>query len=236
MLAINAEARPIVHPAPFVPARKPATINPRQFLNETVLAAGSVAKRAELTAQEIFDIRESKNHLIRGEADFMPQDGEQLRLMLNSLERQDLALTTLFTGTTERDTTEQVIVECPMSELKDFVLFRFSRHLGLLDRDDMAGAPCYMTVEDLHALPEAVPVDAKKKKPREKGIYVNVAGRIKVDLTMNAQSMATYELSAGQFGRPDLLSEDLFNKRYTTHILLDPTTGAIEKIDVENIK
>ena len=44
ILALNAKPTPQDIPAPFKPAPKPAVVNPRQFLNEEILAAGSTAK------------------------------------------------------------------------------------------------------------------------------------------------------------------------------------------------
>ena len=57
-------------------------VNPRDFLTEEILMSNSTAKMAELVAKEIYSIRESKNALLRGEADNMPKDGAQLKLML----------------------------------------------------------------------------------------------------------------------------------------------------------
>ena len=82
-------------------------------MNEETLAAGSTAKMAELIAQDIYEIRESRNLLVRGQADNMPKDGEQLRLMLNQLDKQDQAMTSLFIGITEKDTTEHTITVIP---------------------------------------------------------------------------------------------------------------------------
>ena len=48
-------------------------IDPRKFLTEEILMASSRAKMAELVAKEIYNIRESKNAFLRGEADNMPQ-------------------------------------------------------------------------------------------------------------------------------------------------------------------
>ena len=93
-------------------------------MSEEILAAGSTAKMAELTAQDIYEIRESRNMLVRGQADNMPKDGEQLRLMLNQLDKQDQALTSLFTGTHSKDTTEYTFTIVPDQEIKRDVLFR----------------------------------------------------------------------------------------------------------------
>ena len=58
--------------------------------------ASSRAKMAELVAKEIYNIRESKNALLRGEADNMPQDGAQLKIMLDNLNLQERAMTEMF--------------------------------------------------------------------------------------------------------------------------------------------
>ena len=65
--------------------------------------ASSTAKMAELVAKEIYNIRESKNALVRGQADNMPKDGAQLKLMLDNLEEQERAMTEMFSGTYNRE-------------------------------------------------------------------------------------------------------------------------------------
>ncbi len=239
--AINTDIKQPALPAAFTPAKKPERLNPRQFMNEETLAAGSTAKMAELTARDIYDIRESRNLLNRGQADTMPKDGEQLRLMLRNLDTQESALMQLFTGTTVKDTTEQVIIYCPQGEVKQELLFRLSRRLGMVDKDDLAGQPYYITVDDLHSLPKAAPAvddkaDKRKKKEHENGIYVNVPGKIKVSITKGTALMGSFELYAAQYGYTELLSGDLFNKRYTTRLSLHPVTGSVEKLEAEQPK
>ena len=96
LLGINTpDADDVVTAAPFLPAQKEELPNPKQFLTEEILVCGSTAKMAELTAREIYDLRENRNLLIKGQADFMPQDGKQMELMLAQLDRQDRSLTSL---------------------------------------------------------------------------------------------------------------------------------------------
>lgn len=207
--------------------------NPRQFMNEETLAAGSTAKMAELTAQDIYEIRESRNLLIRGQADNMPKDGEQLRLMLNQLDKQDRALTSLFTGTYDRDTIQQAYTFVPDQSTSREVIFRFSEKLGLTDQDDLAGVPYYIYIEDLKTVPQPEPVDPKKKLKPFSGIYVNIPGRLRSTIS-NAQGLVVAdEFPAGQFGNVELLSGALFNKRYTTKLRLNPLSGAVEQLDAE---
>lgn len=61
---------------------------------------------AELVAKEIYNIRESKNALLRGQADNMPSDGAQLKIMIDNLNLQEEAMTKMFsrhTGKRRKD-------------------------------------------------------------------------------------------------------------------------------------
>ena len=191
---------------------------------------------AELTAREIYDIRDSKNALNRGEADFMPKDGEQLRIMLDNLNTQDRLLSSLFCGTTVKDTAEVVFTLCPEKEVEHQVLFRLSKQLGVVDADDLAGTPYYINIRDLKTVPAEEPVEGKKKKEKEDGIYVNVPSKIAVSVSQGNEEIANAEFPAGQFGHVELLSGDLFNKRFTTHLRLNPVTGAVDKLEAEQPK
>lgn len=229
LLAINAKAQPVALPKTFEPAPRPNKKSAQSFLSADILAAGSKLKMAELVAQEIFDIRDSKNQLNRGEADYMPKDGEQLKLMLANLDEQEATLTEMFSGIAEKDTLESVFVYCPTPEISRQLLFRFSKYKGMVDNNDLSGAPYYINIKDLKTLPADEPIASKKKK-EESGIYVNVPSKIKAEVTSEGNTIGTYELPAAQFGKTELLSGELFSKKYTSSIVLDPTTGAIRSI------
>lgn len=239
LLAINAE--PTAEKAdaePFKAAPKPQRINPRQLLSQEILSAGSTSKIAELTAREIYDLRENRNLLIKGQADFMPKDGEQLRLMLSQIDYQDEALTSMFKGTTECDTTEHTLMVCPDGPFERQLLFRLSQIYGLVDADDLSGAPFYISVEDMHTVPPVVSnvTEKSKKKTYEAGVYVNVPGRMRVTLYQGIDVIQTSEFPAAQFGNVELLSGELFNKHYTTHLWLNAVTGAVERLEAEQPK
>lgn len=235
--AINTKPKAQEQPQSFQAAPKQKKENPRQFMSEDILAAGSTAKMAELTAREIYDLRENKNLLIKGQADFMPHDGAQMKLMLERLDQQDKALTSLFSGTTVKDTTETILTIIPDGNINKQVLFRLSQRRGLVDADDLSGEPYYVTVEDLKTVP---PVNqemaAKKKKQPESGIYVNVAGRMRSTIFKGKQNFSVKDFPAGQFGNVELLSGELFNKHYSTRLWLNPLTGAVDQLEAEQPK
>ena len=211
--------------------------SPKSYLNEEILSAGSTAKMAELTAQEIYEIRESKSMLAKGQADFMPKDGEQLKLMLQELDTQNEAMTSLFVGTTQSDTTTHTITYMVEKPIKREVLFRFSQDYGLVDSDDLSGTPYYINIEDLKTVDEPVPVAPKKAaKPQQSGIYVNIPGKLRSTIFDAKAQITSEDFSAGQFGNVELLSGALFNKKYTTRLLLHPLTGAVDKLEAEQPK
>lgn len=235
--AVNAKATQQVQPVPFKAARKPAAVNTKDYLTEDMIAAGSSAKTAELIAQEIYDIRESRNQLSKGEAEFMPKDGEQLKIMLHSLNTQETALRQVFEGTIETDTLEQTISYTPTKEVQKELLFRFSRHLGMVDKDDLSGVPYYISIADEHIIPKIEgAVNNDKKSKEDIGLYVNLPGKIKITLYREERIDKQFETYAAQFGRVEGISGTLFGRKFTTHIVLNPINGNVESMNTEPLE
>lgn len=237
LMAINAKAQPKVRRTPFVSAPKPAPLNPEDFMSQDILSAGNMPTMARLVAQEIYDIRDSRNQLSRGEADFMPKDGEQLKLMLAQLDTQEKALTQVFQGTTVKDTTEQMVTLVPDKGQSKVLAFRFSRHFGLTDKADLAGAPYYAVVVDEHVMDE-VKVDVDEKKLKDNIVLgVSMPGKIKISVVDDDnRPVGSFETYAAQYGRVELLSGALFGKKITSHIVLDPVTGRVVSLKTEPLE
>lgn len=236
LLAVNAEPAQRTGTVPFAPAPRPRPIDPYKYLSQEILSVGSKMKMAELCAKEIYDIRESRNELTRGQADYMPKDGEQLRIMLQNLETQETAIRQMFEGVTVTDTLVATVRYIPEGDVKDEPLFRFSRHYGLLASDDLAGDPYLITVDDLHSMPERIN-EAGKKHKDETGIWVVLPGKVRVTLTDGKNSvLKSVEFSASQYGDVENLNEPLFSKKVMTRLNLNPYNGGIEKIESEPLK
>lgn len=242
LLAVNAKATETKPTFPsFKPARKPAPLNPNDYMTEDILSAGSTAKMAELTAKEIYDIRDSRNSLSRGEADNLPKDGAQLKLMYDNMNRQEEALSQLFYGTTTKDTTWTNFQFMPAKEGRT-VLFRFSKYYGLVGADDLSGEPYYATVTDLHtAARQQLTEDEKKKEDKNDiGLRVSRPSKIRVTLakgqTANGKPLAQTEFNAAQFGFVESLSGELFGKKQSSQLLLNPMTGSVQQIKAIELK
>ena len=213
--------------APVIPATVKA--NPRDFLTEEILMASSTAKMAELVAKEIYNIRESKNALLRGQADNTPSDGAQLKIMLDNLNMQERAMTEMFSGTLKEEPKTFTIRLTP-KEMNNEIAFRFSKRLGVVANDDLAGEPYYITITDMKT--PAIPEDDGKKKVD--GIAYNVPGRAHITLTGNNKKVFDGELPITQFGTIEYLAPVLFNKNSTIKVLFDTATGGLIKVDREN--
>ncbi len=236
LLAINTDASAKATPSPtFTPGPKRAQPNPHDYMTEDILNAGSNAKMAELTAQEIYDIRDSRNQLNRGEADFMPKDGTQMAIMLSNLDKQEAALAQLFTGVTVKDTTWTNIDFVPTREGQQ-VMFRLSQWSGLVDADDLSGEPFIVTVTDKHTIAQPQPApDEQKEDKNDIGLRVCQPSKIKVTLAHSQQVIGSYEVSAPQFGTVESLSGELFGKKQSAKLIFDTLTGSIKSIEAITI-
>lgn len=217
-------------PTPLQPAQH---IDPKELLGEEILSATSTAKMAELVAKEIYNIRDSRNAIIRGQADNMPKDGEALKLILQTLEAQDEALTSMFRGITNREQRTISIRLLPTGEETNReVLFRFSRKLGIVAANDLSGAPVYYDLANLTNLPQP-DEKANKKAKRPQGVVYNIPGKTLLKVYRNNEVLFDEEIPVAQLGNTDVLAADLFNKNATTKVTFDPATGAIRKIERE---
>lgn len=235
--AINDKVADTALPKPFKAARKAVQLDPRDFMNQDMLTAGNMHKMAQLVAQEIYDIRDSRNQLARGEADNMPNDGAQLKMMFSELKKQETALTQMFVGTADRDTVENIVTIVPQKDQARQVAFRFSRAFGFAAADDYSGAPYYITVADENVIAD-MPEEANtpKKDKDDFQLAMNLPGKIKLTLSDGNNEVASFETWAAQFGRTETISGALFGKKITSHVTFDPVTGAVLKLRTEPLE
>ncbi|WP_321330699.1 DUF4831 family protein [uncultured Bacteroides sp.] len=226
-MPVSAKRAPITK-APLTKQKQ--QLNPRDFLTEEILTATSTAKMAELVAKEIYNIRESKNALLRGQADNMPKDGEQLKLMLDNLDEQESAMTAMFSGTKNKEEKVYTIRLVPDKEFKNEVAFRFSKKLGVVASTDLAGEPIYFNLIDLKTI--NIPTQEDKKKELD-GVAYNVPGKARITILQDKKPLFEGEFPITQFGTVEYLAPALFDKKSTIKVLFNSTTGGLIKVDRE---
>lgn len=235
LLAINAQTE---QPKPITTDNIHSTattkVNSRDFFNQEILSAGSELKMAELTAAEIYNIRESRSELTKGEADYMPKDGEQLKLMLQKLDEQENALMQMFKGYTDTETKTWEIVYTPALDKDKEILARFSDQNGLVDKDNLSGEPIYITISNKNTVP-AGRTEITDKRLIDKVVYYNIPSQAEVELAFLGNTLIKSQMPIAQFGHEEYLTDDLFNRRATCHIWFNPITGNIQKIEDSSV-
>lgn len=209
--------------------QKEERIDPRSFMTEEILMAGSSTKMAELVAKEIYNIRESKNSLNRGQADYMPEDGKALSIMLDNLSKQEKAMTEMFSGTTQSIDRTFTYIVSPNENINDKIVCRFSNKLGVLKSNNLAGEPIYISITQKKTLPP--PDEEAMKKKKLNGIIYKIPGQALITIKSPNKEYYKKELPFAQFGETEVLVNDLFNKKINTRVIFNPTTGGIVKID-----
>jgi hypothetical protein len=208
------------------------TVDPHTLLTEDILMAGSTAKMAELVSKEIYGIRESRSDLVRGQADSLPKDGAQLKLMLDNLDVQEKALTSMFTGSYEYEE-KTVTIPVDIREMNNEILLRFSTAFGVVGKNDLSGRPLFLTLKKVKEETEQ-PITDKEKKEQEQGVAYNLPGRASLLLKDGNRQVAEGEFPVTQFGTVSYLAPILFNKKSTIKVQFDPLTGALLKVDKED--
>lgn len=201
----------------------------RKYYNEEMLSATSSSKLAELMAQEILDIRDSKNQIKRGQVESMPKDGESFHICLDALDLQEEALMQAFVGYTDTLYCERVYVITPDKDIDKEVLLRFSKKLGYVDADDLSGEPVYVSITDKHTV--TLPTEKEAAKRKLTGLVYNVPSMADVQVFSGSGNYFSGEMPFAQYGTVDVLGPTLFGKDVTTKVVFDTATGGVKVIE-----
>jgi hypothetical protein len=234
LCSINAEYTPPVEPSTSArdnaPKQDGTADDKAPAFTEELLMAGSEARQAEVAARQIYRIRESRMNILTGEADNLPPDGEAMKLVIQQLERQEKALVCLFAGTTAEETSWFDVALTPYESLEKEVLFRFSERLGIVDADDLSGAPVYINLKAQSSTAPLSETPAKEEK-LPKGLAYNIPGKATAEIYLNRKLLMKEEVLVTQFGRREYLAPQIFeDKKAPVKIYFYPETGAIKQI------
>lgn len=206
-----------------------------QALPQEYALATSRAKQAEVAASRLFELRERRVELLSGQVETMPCDGPALKMVLDGLDKEIAALQALFAGCTSKRYYEEIVdvpIDNPASQQ---VVARFAPQYGLVDKEDLSGAPIYIGIKALdHPTPQS---DAELHKlTKSKALRYIEPGRARVSLQLPERSQAVMlDFSVAQWGRTALLEHKLGADKlgqlpYT--IYFDLTSGSIKLIEL----
>jgi hypothetical protein len=219
-----------------VPIKVPeTTLNPRSFLSEEILRAGSTAKQAELIAKQIYRLRESRTNILTGDADNMPPDGNAYKLVMSQLDEQEKALTAMFAGTETAETgTREFTIIPDEKDIESRIIFRFSSKLGVVDANDLSGAPVYFSLKNRNPIEKPI-LTPKEEKDMEKkfsaGIIYNIPNKASLKITFNSKDYVNKECDIVQYGVQDVLIPKMFdNNKLPVKVIFYPDLGAIKQI------
>lgn len=217
------------------PAKTAELPDPRNFLSEEILRAGSTAKQAELIAKQIYRLRESRNNILTGEADNMPPDGEAYKLVMTQLEEQEKALTAMFAGTEIIETGSKEFTVVPDDKnIDNRIIFRFSLKLGIVDANDLSGAPVTLSLKNKEPREPQILTPKEEKEMEKKfssGIIYNIPNKASLQVAYNGKNFVQKECDVVQYGVQDVLVQKMFdNNKQPIKVIFYPDLGAVKQI------
>lgn len=201
----------------------------RQAMTQDMIRSSSLSKRAELAAQRIFELRDMRSDLLSGQADNPPADGAAMQLVLQNLADQEAAITAMFAGTRSTWTDVKTITIRPDSAgISDEIIARISPYDGIIDADNLAGAPLTLSVEVVER--GTLPVNEKgevKKFPKG-GVAYTIPGKARISISYEGSLIAAADVDLAQLGVTFGIDPSLFSdKKAPSKMLFDPITGSL---------
>lgn len=205
----------------------------QQAVTPEMIQSTSSAKRAQLAAEKIYELRTNRSEIISGQADAMPSDGAAMKLALDQLSKQEEALTAMFLGTVQTSVEVMTFtVDVPMEgESERQVVARLSATDGLVDAEDLSGIPIYITITPLSVGELPVNDKGEAKTFPKGGVAYRIPGTADVKLSYEGRTLAHSVFDVAQYGVVFGLDPALFtNKKTPSYLHFNPLTGAVREL------
>ncbi|MCM1139691.1 MAG: DUF4831 family protein [Muribaculum sp.] len=227
-----------VTPLPQAIAPEPTILQKpvaQQAVTPEMIQSKSSAKRAELAAAKIYELRANRNEIIAGQADAMPSDGAAMKLALEQISAQEEALTAMFLGTVQTSVEVRTfIVDVPDEDTPERkVVARISVLDGLVDANDLSGDPIYLTVKPVTKGTLPLNEKGEEKKFPKGGVAYRIPGSAEVTLSVDDKSLFQQKFDIAQYGVVFGLDPSVFtNKKAPSYLHFNPLTGSIRELGV----
>lgn len=204
----------------------------QQAMTPEMIQSKSTAKRAELAAEKIYELRANRNEIISGQADAMPSDGAAMKLALEQLTAQEEALTAMFLGTVQRSVEVRTFKVYPPEDggVRD-VVARLSAVDGLVEADDLSGDPIYVEISTLSRGELPVNEKGEEKTFPKGGVAYRIPGSANVSVSYGDNVLTEKTFDVAQYGVVFGLDPKLFvDKRTPAYLRYNPLTGAVREL------
>lgn len=240
-LSINDETyTPAIQQQPALQPRKaePSILDSpaaRQAVTEEMIQSTSTAKRAELAADKIFELRQNRNDIISGNADAMPKDGQAMQIALDNLSQQEEALTAMFVGVTLSSLETATYTFVPGEESQKIIIARISPVNGLVAADNLAGDPIYLDYKVTSR--GTLPLTEKGEERRfpKGGVAYRIPGTAEISIIFDGKVLDKASFNIPQLGVVYGMDASMFSdKKAPGYAHFDPLTGAIRETGISN--
>ena len=238
-IAINADGVANESPAATLPKAKKSDPTPLETeaaqyaITQDMIASTSVAKRAQLASQRIFELRETRSDLISGNAENTPPDGESMQLMLSNVAAQEAALNAMFVGTEKTWTDVKTVTYTPTgeSEAAPVIIARISPVKGIVGPDDLSGFPVYLNFDVIATGELSTEDGAESKKMPKDGVAYTIPGTAQLTITCDGAQLLSGEYEVAQLGSTYFLDPKLFtDKKKPAFATFNPLTGGLREV------
>lgn len=228
---VNVPESPVL-PLPVKAAPTPLeTEAARYAVSEEMMQSQSSAKKAELAAQRIFELRQSRTDYITGQSDQMPPDGDALKIIMDQISAQEAALTAMFLGTEKRETAVRTFTVIPDDEMNRQVIARISAIDGIVDSENLSGDPVILSLNVTERGEMPLNEKGEVKEFPKGGVAYCIPGSADVKVSYDNQVYWNGGVDMAQFGIVYGLDPKLFSdKKAPSYLILDPVTGGIKEL------
>jgi hypothetical protein len=186
-----------ISPIPVETAPKSWETGESSIITREMQQSISTAKMAELAANQLLTIRDTRFNMLTQELEKTPSDGRSYEIVLSELNRMENAYMDLFRGKQTESTRTFSYTITPEKDTTD-VLLRFSLMKGVLDKNNLGGNPIFLELKKLPLAADSMRVDNSKAP---KGLYYRIPAKAELKITDGKDALLTREITLPQFGR-----------------------------------
>ena len=176
----------------------------------------STEEKAKEIANLILDLREEKVSLLIGDIEEFP-DGKAIEIIINEFKKIENQYLPLFTGTNSEQKFKAVFEFTPNDQNLDSknILFRFSKHNGIVSNKDLSGEPVMIEVQNLNHtkyLDDFILHKDTLTNVNEGFIY-RISDKGIVKIIEGNDVIATKKVNIAQYGKINTIPGKLFKKK-----------------------